>query len=111
MSSAKNGLLATTYGDDSKGFLMQRVVQNQDGSFIVKRDKSNSEPEKKIKGPSIKARYSECSDHMTNLNIMLDRKLVKELDYLKKEMQTNCRLISEKQRDIEKQHIKNNVFR
>lgn len=109
MSSVKNKLLTTSYGDDSTGFSIQRVVQNQDGSFIVKHDKSISNPEKKLKGPSIKARYSECSDHMTNLNIMLDRKLVRELDYLRKEMRTNCRLISEKQRDIEQQYTKNNV--
>ena len=111
MSYAKSKFLTTTYDDNSNRFLIHRVVENQDGSFILKLDKFISEPEKRFKGPSIKARYSECSDHVTHLNIMLDRKLVKELDYLKKEMRTNCRLVSEKQRNIEEQHIKNNISR
>ena len=88
MRYVKSKLLTTTYNDNSNRFLIHRVVENQDGSFILKRGKFISEPEKRFKGPSIKARYSVCSGHMTNLNIMLDRKLVKELDSKKKCEQT-----------------------
>ena len=49
---------------------------------------------------------SEYSDHMSGVNQLLQRKLDKELKYMQKEMLTNCRLISDKQRNVQYRHRK-----